>query len=504
MTVIRLGNRVKTAAEILRHRTVVVMLAGACLVACSARGDGSPSPEDMLRQAIADQLATFGDRYPGRAFLSELDAIETLTKNGTGNQQERDDKFRTVQRNALLANPLLSEHPLLYVVRAQYAGDHHNTETMFQTGECNTGSFRGPGALKTVNLVTGKTNLLVVLPDGIVRDPEVRWDGGKIVFSMRRSIKDDYHIYEINPDGSGLKQLTFGSGITDIDPFYLADGRIAFSSTREPKYCMCNIHIMCNLHVMDADGANIHQISKNTLHDAHGSLLEDGRILYDRWEYIDRNFGDAQALWTCNPDGTQHLAYFGNNTPTPGGVIDARQIPGTELVMALLGVCHGVPTGALAIIDRRQGVDGRQPVIRTWPADAVNGVRDPGTANGAWDNLGGPYEDPFPLNAKYFLVSRGGGIWLLDVFGNETLVHTEGPGCYDPHPVTSRRRPMVIPERRNYENKDGTFYVYDVYEGTHMAGVKKGAVKFLRVIESGEKRNWTMPSWNGRGLSGPP
>ena len=136
---------------------------------------------------------------------------------------------------------------------------------MFQTGECNTGSFRGPGALKTIDLKTGATKLLVDAPQGIVRDPEVRWDGKKIVFSMRRDIGDDYHLYEINPDGSALKQLTFGGGITDIDPFYLADGRIAFSSTREPKYCMCNIHIMCNLFVMEADGANIHQISKNTL-----------------------------------------------------------------------------------------------------------------------------------------------------------------------------------------------------------------------------------------------
>ncbi|MEI6807481.1 MAG: hypothetical protein WCN95_02075 [bacterium] len=458
---------------------------------------GQTAPQ-ALRAAVIDLATTYGTRYPqGAAFLARLEAIEKQDAPGTS------PDFKALQREALLANPLLAGQLLAYVVRAQYRGDHHNTETMFQTGECNTGSFCGPGALKTLDLKTGKTNTLVDVPQGIARDPEVRWDGKKIVFSMRKDIKDDYHIYDINPDGTGLKQLTFGGGITDIDPFYLADGRIALSSTREPKYCMCNIHIMCNLHVMDADGANIHQISKNTLHDAHGSLMDDGRILYDRWEYIDRNFGDAQALWTTNPDGTQHLVYFGNNTPTPGGVIDARQIPGTELVMALLGVCHGVPSGALAIIDRSYGVDGRQPILRTWPLDAINRVRDSGTANGAWDGLGGPYEDPLPLSAKYFLVSRHGAILLLDVFGNETEVQREGPGCYDPQIIAARPVPRVIPERRNFENKEGTFYVYDVYEGTHMAGVKRGAVKSLRVIESLEKRNWTEPAWNGQGVERP-
>jgi hypothetical protein len=470
---------------------------------------GADAPIEALRSAVEDLISTFGDRYAGgQAVLKELDDLKARSPSGAADPAA----LLALQRRALLANPLVSGQPLLYVVRAQYAGDHHNSETMFQTGECNTGSFRGPGALRTIDLATGRTNVLVDVPQGIVRDPEVRWDGKKILFSMRRDAQDDHHLYEINPDGTGLKQLTFGIGITDIDPFYLADGRIAFSSTREPKYCMCNIHIMCNLHVMDADGANIHQISKNTLHDAHGSLLEDGRILYDRWEYIDRNFGDAQALWTCNPDGTQHLTYYGNNTPAPGGTIDARQIPGTERVLAILGSCHDRPWGALAILDRGYGVDGRTPVVRTWPAAAADLVRDPGTANGAWDQFGGAhpkYEDPFPLSAKYFLVSRETGngeqmgIYLLDIFGNETLVHVEDPGCYDPKPVASRRAPQVMPARRNFENKDGAFYVYDVYDGTHMAGVKRGAVKFLRVIESGEKRNWTVPAWNGQGVERP-
>ena len=50
--------------------------------------------------------------------------------------------------------------------------------------------------------------------------------GNKIVFSMRRHIQDDYHIYEIDIDGQNLRQLTFGPAVSDIQPIYLPDGGI--------------------------------------------------------------------------------------------------------------------------------------------------------------------------------------------------------------------------------------------------------------------------------------
>ena len=189
----------------------------------------------------------------------------------------------------------------------------------------------------------------------MVRDPDVHFDGRKVIFSMRRNIGEDSHIWEVNADGSGLRQLTSAPGVTDISPLYLPDGAVAFSSSREPKYCMCNRHIMCNLFRMEGDGANIVQIGKSTLMEEHGALLPDGRVLYDRWEYVDRNFGDAQGLWTVNPDGTQHSVYWGNNTPSPGAVLDARPIPGTDRVVCIFGSCHDRPWGAVAVLDRRGG-----------------------------------------------------------------------------------------------------------------------------------------------------
>ena len=255
-----------------------------------------------------------------------------------------------------------------------------------------------------------------------MRDPTVSFDGTKVLFSFRRSADDAYHIGELkldfdrpaitlaagaSADGiEGLRQLTFLGGVSDIDPIYLPDGRILFSSTREPKYCMCNRHIMGNLYVMNDDGSNIEQIGKSTLFEGHASLLADGRIIYDRWEYVDRNFGDAQGVWVTNPDGTKHEIFWGNNTASPGGVIDARALPGSDSVfICVFGSCHDRPWGAIALVDRRLGIDGKDAVLMTWPAEARDWVSaepgpDPFKEQRKYDTfsrLSQKFEDPFPI-----------------------------------------------------------------------------------------------------------
>jgi len=475
---------------------------------------------DSTRAAVSDIAAAQADRYPsGRHFLDNLDRLEQQLRaaaaDGAGADQRKklQEQLASQQREALLANPLLSGQPILFVVRKQYHPDHHNTATFFPAAqhEYNDGAFTPGGALKAIDFARGgETRTLLETSAGLIRDPDVHFSGRKIVFSMRTNTVDSYHLFEINADGSGLRQLTFAKDVDDLGPFYLPDDSIAFSSTREPKYCGCNRHIMANLFVMDADGANIHQIGKSTLFEGHGRLMPDGRILYDRWEYVDRNFGDAQALWTCNPDGTSHSVYWGNNTAAPGAVIDARMLPGAEQAICVFGSCHDRPWGALAIIDRRLALDGPEGVVRTWPADATNLVKQSGwQIFDAFTAVSLKYEDPFPLSDKYFLTARMTGqgeqmgLYLLDVFGNEILIHSEAPGCFNPMPLGPHRRPPTLPLRRDLENKPGTYYVQDVYQGTHMSGVKRGQVKWLRVVESPEKRFWTRSGWGGQGFEGP-
>jgi hypothetical protein len=475
-------------------------MAAALAVLAAASAPSAADDRAALEAAIRDLAATFGDGYPAaETYLGRLAALPENDATG----------LDSLRREALLANPLLRRQPLLFVVRRQFAPDHHNTETFFQTGEINTGSYRGGSALKTLDIASGRVETLIDAgPDGLVRDPEVSHDGAKIVFAWRRERAGASHLFEIDFGGGSPRQLTACSDANDIDPLYLPDGGIAFTSTRDPKYCMCNRHIMGNLFRMDGDGANIRQIGNSTLFEGHATLLPDGRLLYDRWEYVDRNFGDAQALWTVNPDGTNHAIYWGSNLSSPGGVIDGRAVPGGGLCLAVFAACHDRPWGALALLDSSRGVDTREAVLRTWPPDAVGLFK-----RGGWDStvrLPLKYEDPYPLSDKYFLAVRtleaGGertGIVLLDLFGNEVLVHSEEPACFDPQPLSPRPCPPVIPPRHQSGDGPGRFYVVDARAGTHMEGIAPDEVKFLRVVESPPKRSFTGPAWGGQGAQAP-
>ena len=413
------------------------------------------------------------------------------------------------------AKSVLAGKQILFVERDQYAQDHHNTATLFQHGEINEGSFAPGAALRIYDVNNRTTKTLIETQEGVIRDPELSYDAKTVIFAMRKNREDFYHIYEINVDGSGLRQLTSASGVTDIDPLYLPDGGIVFTSTRQPKYCMCNRHIMGNLFRMNADGSNITQIGVSTLFEGHSSILSDGRIMYDRWEYVDRNFGDAQGLWTVNPDGTKHAIYYGNNTACPGATLEGRQMPGTDLVVCTFSSCHDRPWGALAVIDRKKGVDGREPVVKIWPAETIDLVGKGDLDSFKW--ISNMYEDPYPIDANFILASRTiwfkrpgwgitdskQGLFLLSMDGLEELVLEGDRSLYDAQLVQPREKPMALPSMRNYKDTTGRFYVENVYEGTHMEGVKKGEAKWLRVVESPEKRTWTRVGWFGQGEQAP-
>ncbi len=498
----------------LNHRTKKAIQAGLTLAvllsatAAWAAGPYESNSKASLRAAIEDLTKTFDSRYPkGGDFLRRLDALAAGDSAG----------FIALQKESLVANPLVSGQPILFVTRRQYGSHYHAIDTLFHTGELNwdrkrphANLFSAGGAMKTIDLRTGKITTLIEVPEGIARDPDVHYDGGKIVFAMRKTRDTNYHIHEINTDGTHLTQLTSLSGVVDFDPIYLPDGTIVFSSTREPKYNMCSRDHAANLYRMEADGANIYRITRNTLFDNHPEVMPDGRILYARWEYVDRNFGDAHGLWVVNPDGTGQAIYWGNNTAVPGAIFNQHVIPGTDKVLAILGQHHDRLWGALTIVDKCRGIEGRQPVIRTWPVEAASIIRTGGRFDcDAFRRFNPKYEDPWPLSEKHFLCSRMTGkgqqmgIYLVDTFGNEVLLHTEPPGCYDPMPLGPRKRPPVIANRRTFDNAPGYIMLQDVYEGTHMKGVRRGSIKYIRVIESPPKKNWSGGSWGGQGYQAP-
>src|SRR5262245_49111510 len=150
-----------------------------------------------------------------------------------------------------------------------------------------------------------------IAPDGVVTpitnftgasvsDPAVSFDGKKILFSMRQSGAAWRNIWEINVDGTGLRQVTNGGG-HDFDPIYLPDGRILFTSSRAGEMDEYTHAPAERMYTCNADGSGIERISFNQSDDFDPILLPDGRIAYTRWEH----FGQMNRfpLFFTNPDG---------------------------------------------------------------------------------------------------------------------------------------------------------------------------------------------------------
>jgi len=359
----------------LRILCILIFLGPACLapvgMADAADFSSAVKPQDVdaLVSAVEDLTKTYGDAYEnGSEYLAQAKAMRNDIQRGS----VEPDAFRKLQHKALTANPLLARQPLLFTV---HVPDKVGTHVyMRPSGFAKKGS-----TLKLLDVSTGRTRVLLSAPNGIIRRPCVSFDGRRIVFSMSKKPSDTFHIYEIQLDPAAPfmkgevqpKQLTRAPDVSDVDPIYLADGSIAFASTREIKYVPCAGEIVPQLFRMEGDGANIHQITRSTAIENETSLMPDGRILYSRWDYVDRNFGDGHGFWVSNPDGSNQAIIWGNNTAHPSAGWSARMIPGTTKLLCVLGTHHNSLGGALAILDPSEAIDGRRSIARTWPPEVV-------------------------------------------------------------------------------------------------------------------------------------
>lgn len=302
-----------------------------------------------------------------------------------------------------------------------------------------------------------------------------------------------FHIYEINVDGTGLRKITEGP-YHDIHPFYLPNGKIGFVSTRVEAYTLCQPGAACALHVMDPDGSNIKRIHFGTLADHSPFVMDDGTILFSRWEYQDKSLTYPQGLWSINPDGTQLQLFYGNTIYDPAVTWQAKQIPGRSEVVSTLAPHHGHPVGAIGIIDRRKGMENPKAITNITPEIPYQphlDRRGPGDRQFPWS-----YRDPYPIAKDRFLVAYGGPlkggpgryrIYVLHENGQKQLVYEdESISCFNPLPLTTRPTPHRKPGLPESDSKYGTFIVTDIYQG--MTGVKRGEVKDIRVMRVEPKK----------------
>lgn len=321
------------------------------------------------------------------------------------------------------------------------------------------------------NAATGKLATLMDDPRGGIRDPQVHYEGRKILFSYRKGGTENYLLYEINTDGTGLRQLTDGI-YDDIEPTYLPDGDIVFVSTRCKRWVNCWLTQVAVMHRCDPDGRNVRVISSNNEHDNTPWPLPDGRLLYTRWEYVDRSQVDYHHLWVSNPDGTAQMNWYGNLHP---GIvmIDAKPIPGSDKVVSIFSPGHGQRehAGTVTVVDPKGGPDDRAFATRI--------------------SRGNQFRDPWAFSEDCFMAANGPGLVIMDETGSTHEIFKlpdedvkAGMHLHEPRPIMPRPRERIIPDRINPKQPSGRLVLADIYDGRNMDGVKRGEIKKLLVLES--------------------
>jgi len=451
----------------------------------------------------------------------ELERVAKLAERpelGLDDRRSLYQRVRRLKRRIALANPLVNFGKLLFAKRVPTSYSHLVMQYYGWRARPGGGIFilEDPGySLACRDILDGR------LAGGCVLEPRLSYDAKRIVFSfvecegksfnpaeILNDVDDGfYHIYEVNVDGSGLRQLTSGP-YDDLMPTYLPDGGIAFSSTRRRGYARCfgaqfsrRWHVY-TLHRMDADGGNLRTLSFHDTNEWFPTVSNTGMILYARWDYIDRDAVTHQNLWATRPDGTNPFALWGNATASPHCTFQLQPIPDSPKVVFAASAHHSIAGGSIAIVDPTVGDNGQEAITRItpWIPFPEAEARD----------IKEYYTAPWPLSEKYFLVGYSPtplvwepganarnalGIYLLDAWGNRELIYRDPEiGSTNPCPLVPRPKPPALPSSVPLASGQciatntgkmpvppGEMALVDVYEG--LGNVERGRIKELRIVQ---------------------
>ena len=403
---------------------------------------GTALPPNLARSARATATSEYPGSNPGAAEIQVFG--QTLPDDYYA-------KFRPLTRGRpgvegggeIVESPALAVRArtgqlgfdqLLVIRRRELTPSHvytYHVEGFGAGGGLYVANLRQPGVLRE----------LVTSPEGQILDADVSYDGREILFSWRRRQSEGYQLYVINEDGTQLRQLTEGPH-HNYNACWLPDGGIAFLSTRSARFAYCWISPVGVLYRMERDGTRVTRLSANIVNDFTPSVLTDGRVIYSRWEYVDKPAIPIQSLWTIRPDGTGLAGYFGNRVLSPATFMEARSIPGSSKVLCLLTSHNGPSRGAIGMIDTAYGENAAAGIRNLTPEVDI------GQANqGDGNQIHGPYENPFPLDEELYLVSKRGTVLARSYDGTQTarlLEPENGPGFYNPQPLRARPRQPIL------------------------------------------------------------
>jgi len=484
-----------------------------------------------LRGAIAEVHRGGGKADAHVTKLDELEARAAAWTDGPpeGAAFEKwKDAVARLRREALLiGNPLVGCDKLLFVKRQTFHSSHFYTDFI-------DGCGRYGGNLCVLDLETGEdSDLIPEMKDGIFGRFDLHFGARKVAFDWKRSAKEGFRIYEIDIDpktgrrSGAARQITFppedeaarikkydssflgGTArmyyhqTDDMHPCYLPCGAIAFVSSRCEYGTLCDAPDVLTTTVMyrvDGDGKNMKKLTNSAVSEFSPSMMEDGRILYTRWEYVDKGQIGIKCLWAMRPDGSGTVEIYGNDIRLPPTFLHGRQIPGEPNLFVFLGTPHWPQSGIGTVIraDMTKNIRTREPM--TYITPHVDVKQEPGwnhLVDGKWvRHQNGPlYMDPFPLSRDVFLVShnpdkkwsdpKAYGLYLITESGAHELIHRDpDTSCWQPVPLRPRKPPPELPSTLDpalAKKKLAVCTVQDIYHG--MEGVERGEVKYIRVME---------------------
>ncbi|MBL7218674.1 MAG: NPCBM/NEW2 domain-containing protein [Phycisphaerae bacterium] len=475
-------------------------------------------PAAAALKAAADTLAYVNKSGPQTKLAAELASL-TRKHTAATDDQWRDIYMVTKQlrRRIILSHPALDFERILINRNPPTLYSHNGDQHLGRHSRVGKGLAILTG-WKTDNLKATPMLKAGKLPDGAVRNPDLHYDAEKVAFAFcdhTRQGQKRYFLYEAAIDGSWVRQLTgtkrdkFNTWdnratviIEDNDPCYLPDDNLVFITTRCQSFGRCHggrYNPAWTLHRCDKNGDNIKQLSFGNENEYEPSVLNDGRIVFTRWEYTNRHEMFFHMLWACRPDGTNVTHFFGNDMLHPMMMVEATAIPGTHRVMTTAQGHHSYNTGTTIVLDTNIGENTEKAITHLTPETPYS--ESPG---GGWPKP--HYSHPHPLTEDLFLASRANhnvhpqgrtpppadrAIYLVDPAGGRELIYEDPDvASFSPIPIRKRKRPPVMPTMVRPDAPDyGTVFLQNAYltrkENDPKGIIKPGMIKAIRVIAIG-------------------
>ena len=451
---------------------------------------------ESVRSAYADFCKT--KNYDSALYGTKLKELEQLVgKSDTPSQQ----KAVELKREILLSNPLLDDAKIL-VGRYRVGDSARSIWTPSLGTQANNWSNQGSAArsgfdaeIAELTNIRGEIKSRTVFKptnSSCVTDLMLHWDSERILFTAADD-NQRWGVYEVNRDGTNFHKVIHSEepDLEFFDGAYMPSGRIIAMSNigYQGVPCVNGSDQVGNMIAYEPATGAMRRMTFDQDANWHPRVMNNGRLMYVRWEYTDLTHYYSRFVMHANPDGTETKALYGSGGWFPNSIFDVQPLPGgVNTFVGIISGHHGIArSGRLILFDPSKGRKETKGMIQEMPfskREIIPLIKDE-LVNGVWPQ----FIKPYPIDDKYFLVTAKltpeslWGIYLIDVYDNMTLVaEYEGEGLINPIIVRKRPTPPIIPDRIKPQDKEATVFIQDIYEGEGLEGVPVGEVKKLRVF----------------------